>query len=369
MISSETKFKQDKPGLSSLFERGMHRLRMAIRLAGAALLRGEDLSRAGAKRDDIPAISFEEVLEAKSFFPMDKFFIFGHARSGTTLLTRLVRVHPEVHCNYQGHFFTRQPLLERLVVDPEVGEWLKRRSNRWNRGRDLSPVVLRAVSDFVMERDARKLGKTIVGDKSPNSLLDGEAVRLMAKVYPDGRLIFIVRDGRDAALSHRFQAFIDNPKSLSAEDMRIRQKFIEAPESFLNGQQSIFTEKGIQKAAQGWVHNVAETHQVAQEIYAKRYLVLRYEDLLHSPARELERIWAFLGASLDAAGLFEALEQEFAQNPDAEWQQQKAGDIASALKKGKAGSWRNLFTSRDRQIFWEIAGETLQAWNYGSENE
>ncbi|MGB2910237.1 MAG: sulfotransferase, partial [Anaerolineales bacterium] len=87
--------------------------------------------------DDVPAISPEEVAEAKEFFPLEKFFIFGHARSGTTLLTRLIRLHPEVHCNYQGHFFTRPPLLESLVADPEIKAWLTRRSNRWNHGKDL----------------------------------------------------------------------------------------------------------------------------------------------------------------------------------------------------------------------------------------
>jgi hypothetical protein len=52
------------------------------------------------KRNPIPAITVEEVAEIKQFFPREKFFIFGHARSGTTLLMRLVRLHPEVHCNY-----------------------------------------------------------------------------------------------------------------------------------------------------------------------------------------------------------------------------------------------------------------------------
>ena len=85
---------------------------------------------------EIPTITAEEVSEAKGFFPLDKFFIFGHARSGTTVLARLIRLHPQVHCNYQAHFFTRPPLLNSLVSSKEVGEWLQRGSNRWNRGAD-----------------------------------------------------------------------------------------------------------------------------------------------------------------------------------------------------------------------------------------
>src|SRR5512141_2896170 len=135
----------------------LSRLRSAARI----LIKGEQKNK---KRNPIPAITSEEVAEIKQFFPREKFFIFGHARSGTTLLMRLARLHPEVHCNYQAHFFTRQPLLKSLVNTPEAEEWLTRRSNRWNQGGDLSPLVLRAAADFIMERDAVREGKMIVGD-------------------------------------------------------------------------------------------------------------------------------------------------------------------------------------------------------------
>jgi len=317
---------------------------------------------------DIPSITQEEVAEAKAFFPLAKFFIFGHARSGTTLLTRLVRVHPQVHCNYQGHFFTRPPLLESLVAGEEIGTWLARRSNRWNQGRDLSPLVLRAAADFIMERDARLAGKStpgcVVGDKSPNSLMDGEAVRHLVKVYPEARLVFIIRDGRDAVISHRFQAFIDRQERLSPEDQRIRQSFSQDPSPYLSGQRSIFTEKGLRNEAQGWSHNVVDTDRVARQELGRRYLHLRYEDLLADPWELMSRIWSFLGVDASLPGLREALNAELRQNPDADWQQQKAAEIAGSLTKGQRGTWRELFTPRDRQIFKGAAGETLITWGY-----
>jgi hypothetical protein len=339
-----------------------------FKLAGRALINGDVTERPRRRSADIPAITAEEVAEARLFFPLDKFFIFGHARSGTTLLTRLVRLHPQVHCNYQAHFFTRPPLLEALVADPEVGAWLRRRSNRWNRGRDLSPVVLRAVSDFIMEREARAVGKggpgCTVGDKSPNSLLDGEAVRLMNKLYPDGRLIFIVRDGRDAALSHRFQAFVENPDGLPAIDRQIRQAFSQAPADFMAGKRSIFTEKGLRQAAEGWVKNVTETDQAGRALLGERYCSLRYEDLLQNPLEEMRRLWNFLGVDTRQDGLEHTLTAELTQNPDADWQQQKAGEIAAPLQKGQRGTWREILTPRDRAIFTEVAGDTLAAWKY-----
>jgi hypothetical protein len=334
-----------------------HRIALAIKV-----LVGKDPPR--PTRREIPAITAEEIAEARQFFPLDKFFIFGHARSGTTMLTRLIRLHPEVHCNYQAHFFTRPPLLQSLVMDEEVAAWLGRGSNRWNRGRDLSPVVLRAVADFILERDARHVGKRIVGDKSPSSLLDGEAVRLARQVYPDARLIYIVRDGRDAVISHRFQAFVEFPERLSKKDLDIRAEFIQNPDPFLKGERSIFTEQGLRRAAEGWVRNVVETEQEGKKLYGEQYCSLRYEDMLKQPWEEMSRLWAFLGASPPTLELRQALDAEMKQNPDSEWQQQKAQDIARALRKGRQGTWRELFTPRDREIFDQIAGETLKTWGY-----
>lgn len=329
-------------------------------------LRGASMNSAPR---EAPPILEEEAAEARLFFTRDKFFIFGHARSGTTMLTRLIRLHPEVHCNYQAHFFTRPPLLEALVGDPAVGEWLSRDSNRWNHGRDLSPVVLRTAADFILERDAQRLGKRIVGDKSPNSLLNGRAVRLLHKVYPDAYLIYIVRDGRDAALSHRFQSFIDFPEQLSSQDLKIRADFIRKPEPYLNGTRSLFGEPALRRAAEGWVRNVNETHQLGGSLYGKRYIALRYEDLLEDPWSEIQRLWNFLGAASDAPDLHLALEAEMQRNPDAEWQQQKAREIAESLQKGRRGTWREMFTQQDRGLFHSVAGSTLHAWGYSLETE
>ncbi len=311
---------------------------------------------------EIPAITPEEVAEAKEFFPLEKFFIFGHARSGTTLLTRLVRLHTEVHCNYQAHFFTRPPLLSGMVAEQKYADWLGRRSNRWNRGRDLTPVALRAVADFIMEREARQVGKTVVGDKSPNVLTNGQAVDEMHKIYPDARLIYIIRDGRDTLVSHRFQNFIDGPQFLPKADLQLRDAFANDPEPFFSGQRSVFTEAALRRMATGWVKNVVETDRQGRELYGERYLAIKYEDLLKQPFESIAGVWQFL--DVDPAGHQDVVAAEMGSNPDADWQREKAGDLVATLEKGKRGSWRDLFTARDIAIFKEIAGQTLVDWNY-----
>jgi hypothetical protein len=329
--------------------------------AARILLKGDTKKK---KRNPIPAITAEEVAEIKPFFPREKFFIFGHARSGTTLLMRLVRLHPEVHCNYQAHFFTRQPLLKSLVNTPEAEEWLARKSNRWNDGRDLSPLVLRAAADFIMERDAAKAGKIIVGDKSPSSTIHGQAVRDLHSIYPDAKLVYIVRDGRDVLISERFRNFVEESKFLSGGDKRILEGLRKDQTQFTDGKRSIFTETFIRRVTKGWVQNLQETEDEGRRLFGENYFGMRYEDLLTRPFQEMIKLWRFLGVKEINSMLLEEIKAEMASNPDEEWQAQRNEGIASFLPKGQAGNWQRLFTARDKSIFKEVAGAMLVRWGY-----
>src|SRR5512140_42893 len=332
-----------------------------VKKSARMLLKGEPQKRA---RGVIPAITPEDVAEIRQFFPRDKFFIFGHARSGTTLLTRLVRLHPEVHCNYQAHFFTRRPLLKSLVNTPEAEEWLTRKSNRWNHGGDLSAVMLRAAADFIMEREAAAEGKHIVGDKSPLSNIHGQAVRELASIYPDAKLIYIVRDGRDVLVSERFRNFVEESKFLSSEDRRIVEALRKDPEAFTRGKRSLFSPAFIRRMATSWVTDVTEIEAEGKRLFAASFLGLRYEDLLREPFEETAKVWRFLGVKRVGGGLARDVQAEMASNPDEEWQSRRNEDIASFLAKGQAGNWRALFTSADKDVFKQVAGEALVKWGY-----
>ena len=333
--------------------------------AARILLKGDIQKK---KRNPIPAITAEAVAEIKQFFPREKFFIFGHARSGTTLLMRLARLHPEVHCNYQAHFFTRRPLLKSLVDSAEIEEWLTRRSNRWNQGRDLSPLVLRAAADFIMEREAAKEGKRIVGDKSPSSTIHGQAVHEAHAVYPDAKVIFIVRDGRDVLISERFRNFVEESRFLSAEDKRILDELRKDQASFTNGSRSIFTKTFIRNIASRWAKDLAESEAEARRLYSDHYHALRYEDLLETPFIEMQKLWTFLGVQADLS-LEKAIDEEMSSNPDEEWQARRNEDIASFLPKGQAGNWQRLFTPQDKAVFKEVAGEMLVRWKYEADDQ
>ena len=75
-------------------------------------------------------------------------------------------------------------------------------------------------------------------------------------------------------------------------------------------------------------------------------------------------VWSFLGVDVTQPDLKDGLTAELNKNPDRDWQREKAGDLIGSLEKGKAGSWRDLFTERDRVKFQDIAGDVLEAWGY-----
>src|SRR5688572_25368177 len=332
-----------------------------IKSATRILIKGESKKK---RQHAIPSITKEEIAEIKQFFPREKFFILGHARSGTTLLMRLASLHPEVHCNYQAHFFTRKPLLKSLVDSPEIEEWLTRKSNRWNHAKDLSPLVLRVTADFILERDAAREKKNIVGDKSPSSNIHGQSVRDMHAIYPDAKLIYIVRDGRDVLISERFRNFVEDSKFLTQEDKRIIADLKVDSAPFTNGSRSIFTESFIRNIAKRWADDLNEINFEAKKLYKKNYLSLRYEDLLENPFDEMNKLWKFLKVKKIDKSLIKKIHAEMKSNPDEQWQAKRNEGIASFLPKGQAGNWGRLFTEKDKSIFKEIAGNVLVKWKY-----
>jgi hypothetical protein len=311
----------------------------------------------------ISRLSPSELDEIHQHFPMPKFFVLGHGRSGTTLLARLIRLHPEVHCNWQAHFFTKQQALTRVFPNAGLMTWLGRSSNRWTAEERLETSLLRVVCDYIMEREARRGGKRIVGDKSPDSSVD-VPVEDIHLVYPDARIIHIVRDGRDAVLSRRMQLFVDAPSMFGPADLEIREALERDAAGFYESGRSVFTESWLEEAATCWSQNVHNTDAIARDLYGDQYFPLRYEDIITTPDEWLARIWRFLEAGSPTQEVFDVLQAEMNQNPAVAWQQEKAPRIVEGLRRGSAGGWRKVFTEADRRIFEREAGEELQRWGY-----
>ncbi len=320
------------------------------------------------ERAELGAIPTEGQMSVGSFFARPKYFIVGYPRSGTTLLGRLMRLHPEVCCLWQAHFFSEQHSLTSALATRRVEKWLERRDNRWVQDGAALTVVLRAICDFVMEAEAESQGKRIVGDKSPASdwrhgLTD------LAKVYPDAVVLHIVRDGRDVAISRRLQQFIDLPHLLGREDRRMRDQLREKGVEYLREGRSIFTTRWLADEAWSWAEEVTEVDRKGRELYGERYRAVRFEDLLGEPEEHISRLWEALNVEPDSVtvGLLREVRRELEQNPAAEWHQRADPQLAAAFDRGTVGGWKRVFTAQAEATFLEYGGGGLAHWGYEPE--
>ena len=311
---------------------------------------------------EMPALSEEDLQWIHAHFPRPKFFVMGHARSGTTLLGRLIRIHPEVHCDWQMQFFSRRGIIPEVLSFQFQG-WLNHRSNHWTEQSNPTTIMLRMFSDYLMEREAERVGKWVVGDKSVNGN-GGEAIDWAGKVYPDASLVYIIRDGRDTVLSKRVQLFLDQPQFLQSDDQSILDHLKAKPAEFLSSGQSLFTESWLRDASEKWGQDVSSSVEAGSEIFRDRFLVVRYEDILANPAKSLHRIWTLLNVDIPSGGFAQELRDELAQNPAADWHKSLGLEFVDELPRGVHGGWKQIFTESDLEMFMQIAGEQLREWGY-----
>jgi sulfotransferase family protein len=187
----------------------------------------------------------------------------------------------------------------------------------------------------------------------PTLLPDGGRIlksheAFFAGVRAPGPVVYVVRDGRDVAVSY-YQQFVRrgwNP-----------------------GEFSDFLPRFVAGALDGygpWGRHVTSwlDRSVARD---GRLLAIRYEDLLEDPLGGLQQTLEFLGASPDAdvveaaveANRFEKMRQRETQSAFHERQ----GD-RFFVRRGIAGEWRETFSDADIALFDRAFGAALERLGY-----
>jgi len=312
------------------------------------------------------------------------FFITGQAKSGTSWLMRLLNAHPEILCQGEGRFFGRdykrpdvkrmssetlQPSsLYRALTDANyLRAWIER--SVWTRDRDLDEQlaeVTRALTNHFLATSAAASGKRIVGDKTP--FLGSSPVEEIAEVYPDAKVIHIIRDGRDVAVSamhHLWKHEIDlgGGMDLRGEEAKNRDAYQANPAEYLRSGRSIFLPKRLARGAREWAQLVDQTMRKGPELLGRNYAEVRYEALLNRPERELARLLSFLGAAGDDRTVDACIEAASFER----WskgRERGQEDSTHLMRKGISGDWKNVFTDVDRRRFKAQAGRMLIELGY-----
>jgi hypothetical protein len=207
---------------------------------------------------------------------MKVFFVVGAARSGTTLLTRLLSAHPRIHLHHERRVLELAGVAGALLrtggrgVDPNPPRDVLARDLA--RGRSYAEAVLRAGAPE---------GTVWFGDKYPPY---SAQVPTLAAVWPEARFIHIVRDGRGVVASWlhtwpRVQMWRRGPRVPKLEDI-----------------------------ARTWSRGVSAADGGMARLAPERRHTLRYEDLLQDPQGTMAALLAALGETATPA-LNEALSE------------------------------------------------------------
>jgi hypothetical protein len=191
-------------------------------------------------------------------------FIVGCGRSGTTLLRSMLDSHPDVAVPGEARFLTgflthpesiaagpwdEHAFVEALGAEPSFDAWGLPIESVAEALASSSPASFADGVRGVYRCYADSHGKARFADKTPSLVLH---LPILADLFPEGRFVHLVRDGRDVALST-----IDAPWG---------------PDTVVG-------------AAHYWRRHVTHGRNAGREIGPERYREVRYEDLVTDPER------------------------------------------------------------------------------------
>lgn len=277
-------------------------------------------------------------IEAEPVF----FFVSGPPKSGTTWLMRLIDAHPEAVCSGEGHFFDRvRPLF--MKAFQEYQKLLELDAKLVFSGKpvyeplrvsELDHLMRVFVTERLRARNPNGMARAL-GDKTPRNYHDLSA---LFAAFPKARLIFLMRDPRDVAVSLFGHMRRRINLGLSKEADFNRQKILEVSVQHCRACQTALSKVEAQRPG------------VA--------ISLNYEALLNDTFEEYRKICAHLGLSEQPDVLTKAIEAcDFRRLSGGRAPGQR--DDNSFFTSGKSGSWREILTPEEAAFFERTAPELL----------
>jgi hypothetical protein len=258
-------------------------------------------------------------------------FVIGFARSGTSLLCRLMRRYLKVSFGTESQFILRYltllPTYGDLMVDANAKRLLEdigrerffvRSQNNWGfrydpqrAFADLRGRSFRNVLDAVFGQLAAHNGMVRWGDKTPSY---NDNLPALYQLFPDAQFVHAVRDGRDVALSIS---------------------------------QTSFGPKNSCECAQHWAQTQQTIRMFAATIPPGQFHQVRYEDLTVRPLDTLTTLGLFLGVQVDDV-VVSAMQQ----------------GLPSDVRAGNTGKWKQTMHPRELERFEGVAAHSLVAGGY-----
>lgn len=110
----------------------------------------------------------------------------------------------------------------------------------------------------------------------------------------------------------------------------------------------------------GWSKNV-------QEWTAKADIIIRFEDLIEDPIREIEKLRAIIDLpqpNLEKLPTFQQLKQGKPKFGGGNEKEKRKGLAQKHFRKGKTGNWQAEMPPELHRLFWQIHGPVMREWGY-----
>lgn len=269
-------------------------------------------------------------------------FIVGAQRSGTTLLRLLLNSHSQIAIPEEARFLMPLLVQERLSAGFKGTDFEKlvsymRASDEfqlWNYDSgeflaglgQMGEVGLVDFVDKLYSSYARSEGKRYWADKS----LFFRRIDILARMFPQGSFIHIVRDGRDVFDSWRKMDASKDCAPAVALDWRLKLRFIE---------------------------------RAFARLPAGRTLVIRFEDLLGNAEAVARSTCEFLGVDYEEGMLdFHKKSRRYVGDHHSRL-------IFKPIESGNQSKWRHNLSHAEKVAFDLIAGRQLERYGYGRSDE
>jgi hypothetical protein len=172
----------------------------------------------------------------------------------------------------------------------------------------------------------------------------------------NNKILFIVRDGRDVAVSYFYHL-----KKFGQID--IQTKFEDYLDTFNGGNYFPYQKWG--RYINAWID---------ENLHNENFLILRYEDLKTRTESELERVLRFAGLMIDSANIHSAIHasdfnrmqqlEELQRNDHSRLKE--SDNRIRFIRQGKTNQWKFLFNRKQLEQFNEVHGKALRKLGYPS---
>jgi hypothetical protein len=283
-------------------------------------------------------------------------WIFGSSRSGSTWLLRMLSslagIVPIDDPHLGHHLGVWRPIslawataehppdlttLDRVKHDKDSYFFSDRYRDVWEPA--LRGLIVDRFGAEVADAHDPGVGEPVVVVKEPGS----HVADLLMTMFPASRMIFLLRDGRDVVDSW-LAAYRQGSWALDEGAFPVTDA---GREALVRWQSAV------------WTFRTELVQQVYDGHPADRRVLVRYEDLVADPARELARICAYLPTDASADDLAEvAARHAYEAVP------RSAKGDDKEIRSARPGGWRHNLTPAEHDVMHEVMGAKLAELGY-----